>query len=146
MNIGYSKHINLHGIFIAIILLLLIDKSFAQSAKDYIRIKKMYKGTWYNKQTKRHITISFDEESEYVTINDWTGKRNASSIDSYKAFIKDNKLVLYAENDDHHSPYCEMEIVEQQLVYECNEPFNFKDQFLNREKQMDKSIYKRLKE
>ena len=134
----------LYPLFILLLLLLSVNSTVAQSEKD-ILMQKMYEGSWYNKETKRHIDIRFNEELSYVTINDWTGKQHIGSIDSYKAFIKENKLILYAENDDHHSPYCEMEVVDQKLIYQCNEPFNFKDQFLNSKNQIDKTEFKRLK-
>ena len=37
----------------------------------------------------------------YVTINDRIGKQHVGSIDSYKAFIKENKLIPYRLDKKH---------------------------------------------
>lgn len=119
----------------------------AQSPANLEQLSKKYAGTWYNKENKRYIRFFFEEGYDYVTINDWTGKlRNQGSGDAYKAFIKGDKLVMPAENDDHHATYCEIEIMNDTLVYICNSGLNFTDNFLNKSKPLDKTIFKRIKE
>lgn len=125
-------------IVVTILLLLSTNRSFAQTVQNY-------EGTWYNKETKRYISISFDTETDYATINDWIGKNNQQQADAYKAYIKDDKLILYAENSDHHCTYCEMVITNQQLTYQCNENLNFTDQFLNTTQKTKTTLYKRIK-
>ncbi|MEO5911708.1 MAG: hypothetical protein ABIP95_12515 [Pelobium sp.] len=102
----------------------------AQSKPEKIQSKKLYEGTWVNKKAKRFIAFYYDDDVDYVTINDWTGSSNRNknnNIDAYKAFIKGNKLIIPAENSDHHAPYCEIEILDHKLIYKCNTGTNFID-------------------
>lgn len=89
----------------------------------------IYEGTWYNRKEKRYISINYDDEVNYVTINDWI-KGERDGADAYKAFIEGEKLILYAENDDHHALYFEIEMVNVKLIYRCNK-MNCTDNFLN---------------
>ena len=114
-----------------------------QTKSEIALSKKIYEGTWYNKKEKRYIKIYNDDDVNYVTINDWIkGKRD--DADAYKAFIKGDKLILYAENDDHHAPYCEIEIVNTKLIYRCNK-MNSTNNFLNTKEPGDKMIFERVK-
>lgn len=105
----------------------------AQTKAEIKQAKKLYDATWINKKDNRYLTFYFDSEVSYVTVNDWTGSSDpnkSKSLDAYKAYIKGNKLILPAENSDHHSPYCEIEIINKKLIYRCNEGNNFKDKTL----------------
>ncbi|MBS1750049.1 MAG: hypothetical protein JST63_09100 [Bacteroidetes bacterium] len=119
------------------------SNSYAQTKSEIALSKKIYEGTWYNKKEKRYIRIYYDDEVNYVTINDWI-KGKGDSEDAYKAFINGGKLILYAENDDHHTPYCEIEIENTKLIYRCNK-MNFTDNFLHTEEPGDKTIFERVK-
>jgi hypothetical protein len=146
MAIGYLNCYNHYKLLIlTTILLLSINKSVAQTTENYSLLKKEYEGTWYNKESKHYISITFDTEVDYVTINDWIGKYNNKYTDAYKAYTKGDKLILYAENSDHHCTYCEMAIIKEKLIYQCNEALNFTDQFLNNTKGIHSTIYQRIK-
>ncbi len=119
---------------------------FAQ-ADSIKEIAQKYDGTWFNKKDNRYITINADTTTGDITINDWTGKRNAAkatNIDAYKVFPKDGKLVSYADDTDHHCTYCEITLEKETLTYECNGGLNFKDNFLNRKKPTYKVLFKRV--
>lgn len=128
-----------------VITLLFVNRSSAQIENSTKSIQKKFEGNWYNKSTNRYIKIYFEKEVDYATINDWTGKNSTANIDSYKAYIKAGKLILYAENEDHHAPYCELKIIGNYLVCECNQGLNFKDQFLNTKKTVNKTVFIKLK-
>lgn len=114
----------------------------AQNEKLPEKLKKQYLGEWYSKKDKRTITIFYDEEYDYYVVNDHT---KGYSDEAYKVYAKANKLVSYAENNDHHKSYCEMNIVNGQLVYECNSGLNFTDNFLNRDKYSYRTVFKKRK-
>ncbi|SIS39798.1 hypothetical protein SAMN05421768_106312 [Chryseobacterium joostei] len=52
---------------------------------------------------------------------------------------------MYAQNSDHHSSYCEMNILNSQLIYECNSALNFTDNVLKRDKFSTKMVFKKRK-
>ncbi len=117
------------------------------SKSEFINAKNLYEGTWVNKKTKRFIAFYFDDDVKYVTINDWTGNSNRdknNSIDAYKVFIKGNKLIIPAENSDHHAPYCEIEILDGKLIYKCNAGNNFTDSVILKTKLADITIFERV--
>lgn len=87
----------------------------AQTAGEVKDASLRFQGAWVNKITDRHLTISI-ENTGYVTINDWTGKKQTASIDAYKAFIKNGKLVMPAETE-HHAPYSEIQLRGKALIY-----------------------------
>lgn len=116
--------------------------AYGQTQREIAQSKKMYEGAWYSKKEKRYIAIYYDNQVNYVTINDWI-KDERDGADSYKAFIKGGKLILYAENDDHHAPYCEIQIVNRKLIYQCNR-MNFTDNFLNTKEPPDSTIFERV--
>lgn len=132
-----------YNIGITILLLFFIHASFAQKHIDLQEVKKKFEGEWINAKTKRHLSISFEKGFDYATINNWIEQFNSGDVDAYKAFIKNGKLIIYAENDDHHAPYCEMEIVHQKLIFQCNSALNFKDQFLKWKTPIDKTLFER---
>lgn len=127
----------LKPIFILIIFCI-ASKSFAQSVVQ----KNNFEGIWYNKENKRKLNIQFDEECDCFIIKD---KSKAYSEDGYYAYPKDDKLVLPAQNEDHHSSYCELTIAKNQLVYECNSGLNFTDNFLNRKEFSNKLVFVKKK-
>ncbi len=84
-----------------------------------------------------------------MTVNDWIGTSNrniAENIDAYRAYIKGDKLILLSENNDHHAVYCEIEIVNHKLIYQCNTGLNFKDNFLVKTEGVHKVVFVRLRE
>lgn len=89
------------------------------------------------------MLIFFIHSSYAQKINDWIAQLNSGDVDAYKAFIINGKLIIYAENEDHHAPYCEMEIVNQKLIFQCNSALNFKDQFLNLKTEIEKTLFER---
>ena len=130
-------------ILLTILFALICNHSYAQQKNQNFEFERKFEGSWYNKTTKRHISISFEKGIDYATINDWIAVPKAGEIDAYKAYIENDKLILYAENEDHHAPYCEMEIKNQKLIYRCNGALNFKDQFLNLQKTIDETVFER---
>lgn len=114
----------------------------AQAKIEIAQAKKIFDGLWVNAKTKRYIQIFFDADVDYVTINDWTGsadKRRNGNIDAYKAIIENGKLVMPAEDGNHQSSYCEMEMINRQLIYRCKGMFADKNKFIN------KTVFKRVK-
>ena len=106
------------SIFIAC---LLTDQcTFAQTKAELKEAMKMYEGNWVNKKAKRHLTISFDTE-DYATINDWHGKwsQDNNTIDAYKAFVFQGKLVMPEDKTDLRAPYCEIAKQGSVLLYRC---------------------------
>jgi hypothetical protein len=68
MAIGYLNCYNHYKLLIlTTILLLSINKSVAQTTENYSLLKKEYEGTWYNKESKHYISITFDTEVDYLT-------------------------------------------------------------------------------
>jgi hypothetical protein len=124
------------------------DKKTGNIVSQMLNIKGLtqkFGGTWYDETQKLYLTFYFEEGYDYATVNTWTGSIDKKeNIDAYKAFIKDNKLILPAENSDHHAPYCEIDIQYNLLVYKCNEGFNFSDNFLNTKKPISVTKYKRI--
>lgn len=120
----------------------------AQTPGEIEHSKKLFSATWVNKKEKRYIEFFYDSEVSYVTVNDWTGNSNpakSKSLDAYKAWIKGSKLILTAENADHHAPYCEIEILNKKLVFSCNGMLNFKEQKLSRKGPIDMTVYERMR-
>ena len=114
-------------LFVALLLLTGFCGS-AQTKAEIAVAKKVFEGRWVNKKAKRHLTISFDTEY-YATINDWTGKviENVNSIDAYKAFVRQGKLVMPEDKTDLRAPYCEIVKQGNTLLYRCR-GMNTKDQ------------------
>ena len=111
--------------------------------------KKAYSGIWVHKKSKHYISFSFEDDVDYVTVNEWTGSldRNKSKvIDVYKAFIKGDKLILPAENGEHHSQYCEISISNKKLNFECNGILNFTENKLIKDKFYNRTVFIKLKE
>jgi len=116
-NIKLVKHLFL-GIFICCLILSL--DGYAQTKAEFKASKKLFAGSWVNKKAKRHLIIFFDTE-DYVTINDWHGKwsQDNNTIDAYKAFIQQTKLVMPENNTDLRCPYCEIVKKGDALLYRC---------------------------
>ncbi|WP_143102083.1 hypothetical protein [Flavobacterium phragmitis] len=128
------------------ILILSLNNCNAQSPSNIKQLSKKFGGTWYNSKEKYYLTFTFEKEYDYATVAIWKGKiNNLENIDVYKAYIKRNKLILPAENDDHHGCYCEIDIEKNLLVYKCNQGFNFTDNFLNTKKPISITRYKKVK-
>ena len=96
------------------------SNTFAQTKAELKAAKKIYGGSWVNKKAKRHLTISFDF-GDYATINDWHGKwsQDNNTIDAYKAFVNQQKLVMPEDKTDLRSPYCEIVKQGSALLYRC---------------------------
>jgi hypothetical protein len=94
--------------------------AFAQTKAELKAAKKMYGGSWVNKKAKRHLTISFDID-DYATINDWHGKwsQDNNTIDAYKAFVYQQKLIMPEDKTDLRAPYCEIVRQGNALLYRC---------------------------
>ena len=94
--------------------------AFAQTKAELRSAKRTYGGSWVNKKAKRHLTISFDTD-DYATINDWHGKwsQDNNTIDAYKAFVYQQKLVMPEDNTDLRAPYCEIVRQGTALLYRC---------------------------
>jgi len=97
-------------------------KGFTQKNTELKAAKKLYEGEWVNKKAKRHLTISFDTD-DHATINDWHGKwsQENNTIEAYKAFLKQGKLVMPEDKTDLRSPYCEIIKKGNLLLYRCRE-------------------------
>jgi len=138
------------SIFMLIAVIFIVHSNInAQTKAQIAHFKKKYHGTWVNKKDKRYLRFFFDEDAGYITINDWTGnldRNKSNTIDAYKAFIKGNKLIIPAEHNDHHSPYCEIEIVNKKLFYRCNPPLNFTDNVLVKGPYSTQKIFERWRE
>ncbi len=110
--------------------------------------KKIYSGTWQNEKTKRYLQFYFEDDVDYIIINDWTGnidKSKSETLDAYKAYIKENKLIIPSENGDHHRSYCEISISNNELKYVCNGFLNFSDNALVKDKYFNQTVFKKLK-
>lgn len=94
--------------------------TFAQTKAEFKTAKKLFEGKWVNKHMNRHLTISFDTQN-YATINDWQGKwsQDNNSIDAYKAFVDQGKLVMPEDKTDLRSPYCEIVKQGKALLFRC---------------------------
>ncbi|OIV43442.1 hypothetical protein [Flavobacterium johnsoniae] len=117
----------------------------AAQTPDLKNLVKKYDGTWFNESEKSFLTFYFEQGSDYAVVNTWTGSIDKKeNIDAYKAFIKERKLILPAENSDHHAPYCEIDIENNLLVYKCNQGLNFSDNSLTTKKPIAITKYKRI--
>jgi len=107
-----ATYINSFVLFV--VLLLANGNSPAQSSKSK-QAGKHFEGLWLDKKTSRHLEISFKDG--YATIIDWTGKfQKRESGDSYKAFLKNGKLIM-PEDIGHHAAYGEIISNDQTLIY-----------------------------
>jgi hypothetical protein len=95
---------------------------FAQTKAELKKAKKLFGGYWVNKKAQRHLSISFDVQ-DYATINDWHGKMSDdnNTIDAYKAFVENDKLVMPEDKTDLRSPYCEIIRKGNVILYRCRE-------------------------
>lgn len=118
-------------------------KVYAQMNTDTIHLKQKFEGLWQNKKENRYVEIAFNKYEDYITFNDWaSGGRE--SADVYKAYLKGDKIVIYADNEAHKAPYCEVEIVDNKLHYRCNCCLNFTDNFLNKNKPVTEVVFEKL--
>lgn len=140
--------------YIFLLLVCISQSAYAQRKTDIANSKKIYEGIWRDNTNNRNISISYDSTLTYVLINDWTGgletikeRSLAENTDAYKAFIKGDKLIMPAENDDHHAPYCEISVsADKLLIYECNGMLNFTDNFLKKSESTNTYIFKRIRD
>lgn len=104
----------INSFILFMVLLLLNGNSQAQSSKPK-QTEKRFEGLWVDKKTTRHLEISFKDG--YATIIDWTDKfQERESGDSYKAFLKNGKLIM-PEYPEHHAAYSEIIIKDNMLIY-----------------------------
>jgi len=76
---------------------------------------KPFNGIWVDKETTRHLEISFKDG--YATIIDWTSKaQKRESGDIYKAFLRKGKLIM-PEDTEFHAPYSEIRLKNNKLIY-----------------------------
>jgi hypothetical protein len=96
--------------------------ALAQTKAELKVAEKLYGGSWVNKKANRHLTISFDTD-DYATINDWHGKwsQDNNTIDAYKAFVYQQKLVMPEDKTDLRAPYCEILRQGSALLYRCRQ-------------------------
>ncbi len=120
----------LKGLFI-IILLHFVHSVPAQTKNDIKQVKNKYEGTWFSKKENRFIKLTFEKESNNFTIRDWINGRE-EEMDIYKAYIKEDYLFLNADSSEHRAPYCKLIVTVNKLCYQCNNPFNVTDNFLNK--------------
>lgn len=106
-------------ILVAICTLMSISTS-AQTKAEVKASKKIYEGRWVDKKTKRHLVIVYNGQ-QYAELNDWTEGTgdNSSSVDAYKAWIKNGKLVMPESKTDLRCPYCEIVKKGNALLYRC---------------------------
>ena len=100
-----------------IVVLTTAGNSQAQSSQKQTQkqIEKLYSGPWIDKQTTRHLDISFKDG--YASITDWTSKfQKRESGDIYKAHIKNGKLIM-PEDTQHRAPYGEILYKSNTLIY-----------------------------
>ncbi|WP_316809575.1 hypothetical protein [Pedobacter agri] len=114
------------------------NHTFAQDSIANKNLIAKFSGEWYSKKEKQTLVISYDTENNSFLINDHT---KGYSEDAYYAYPKNNKLILPAQNSDHHSSYCEISIIKNQLVYECNSALNFTDNFLTKDQYSTKNVF-----
>lgn len=121
---------------------------YGQTNSEIELAKKNYSGTWVNKKTKHYIEFFFDDEIDYVIVNEWTGsshKNRSKTLDAYKVYIKGDKLIIPSENDDHHSQYCEISISNKKLNFECNGALNFTDNKLIHDEYYNCTVFVKLR-
>lgn len=67
-----------------------------------------------------YMRFFFDtDDTTYVTVNEWKGRRKDAGIDAYKVFIEGDKLVFPEDRTEHRHPYCEMQLTGQRLRCRC---------------------------
>lgn len=87
--------------------------------------RKQYEGTWYNRDTRRYLAFFFEDGSNVVTVNDWTGTGvRGAQVDAYKAFLQDDGSLLIPEDTEHHAPSCTLKLQGNKLAYICLETLN----------------------
>lgn len=129
--------------FLLLVFLISFNQSSpAQNIESFV-------GLWHQKRERVYLKIEVDTLYEsYVFLYAWKGRSNKKyreTIEVYRAFFKDGKLIMPASNEDHKCSYCEISISSDTLIYQCNEGFNFTNQFLIENKYMSTNIYRRKK-
>jgi len=113
---GHIKKMMFTFLLVLIVNLVLGNSVNAQTGPEIKKADKLFGGAWVNKRTTRHLRI-FIEKDGYVTINDWTSKKQKQEEgDAYKAYIKKGKLIM-PEDLEHHTPYSEMQVKDNTLIY-----------------------------
>ncbi|HRP33375.1 MAG TPA: hypothetical protein PKV73_15865 [Agriterribacter sp.] len=133
----------IHAAFLFVLIALADNNIFAQTKSEIAHSKEIHEGTWYNKNDRRYIRFNYNEDANFVTINDWI-KGAKDNGDAYKAFIKGERLILYSEDNDHRAPYCEIEIANTNLIYRCNK-MNSTDNFLHTKEPGNRLVFTRVK-
>lgn len=104
----------------------------AQNREEFEKVKKKFEGTWYCKKENSYLQFFFEDDTHlpYVTVNQWIGPwRQNSSIDAFKVFIKNDRLVFPEDRKEHLHSYCDMQIVNNKLIFRCKGFLTDKDQF-----------------
>jgi hypothetical protein len=129
-----------------ILSILMLSPLFAQQKYT---LQQQLSGTWYNPNSNRYLRFDISSNhSDQVVISDWTGRSDKDrdkSIDVYRAHVKESKLIMYAEKEQHRCPYCEITLQDKKLLYECNSGLNFTDNFLNHTVGTSREVFKKLK-
>lgn len=94
------------------------------SAQESSQQSATFIGIWCNAASGRELRIQADEQdSTVVLIFDRTVDRRGKqlgSTDSYRAVVKSKKLIMHASKIP-RAPYCEINLFEGTLVYQCND-------------------------
>jgi len=98
--------------------IMMVSASSQAQSKQQQGVKqteKLFSGIWVDKQTTRHLEISF--KNGYATITDWTSNfQKRESGDIYKATLKKGKLIM-PEDTQHRAPYSEIIYKNNTLIY-----------------------------
>lgn len=105
----------------------------AQTKRDNQTNIHIYEGHWINKKQKRHLTISFETDQGYFTINDWRDDklRKIPMTDVYKAWPKDGKLIMPESTSDPLAPYAEILLVGRSILYRTKGIIDPKGKFID---------------
>lgn len=104
----------------------------AQPREGFEQAKKKFEGTWYCKKENSYLQFFFEDDTtvSYVTVNQWIGRwKQNTSIDAFKVFIENDKLVFPEDKQEHVHPYCDMQVVNNRLMFRCKGFLVNKDQF-----------------
>lgn len=116
--------------------------SMAQKQKTIPFAMSKFRGEWHNTKGKNVLYISYDTDVAYATINN-DPKDKRYSIDVYKAFPKGNKLIMPADNNEHHCSYSEMSIENNKLIIRTNDPLDDTTQYIKPNKHLSIETYQR---
>ena len=119
-----------------------------QTDKSAERPEEKYKGTWYNQAENHYMDFHFEKETNIVTINEWAGNRHknkSNSMDADKAILKGDTIVMNAQNSGIQAPYCEIVLMNESLIYFCNDALNHTDNKRVNSNAFTELVFKKLK-